>query len=174
MEKLESGDVDLLMMPKQFVSPRHPSEEIFQDGHVCVVWSENKLVGKRVTLRQYLSMGHVGVRFPGQPLPVLDEWLGAEFGQERRLEVTAAAFNLVAPMVVGTSRIATMHEWLARDCARSLPVRIVTPPAELPLVIETLQWHIYRDLDPGIIWIRKMLKASVPPPRRRTRRLSTP
>ena len=69
-EKLESGDVDLLMMPKQFVSPRHPSEEIFQDGHVCVVWSGNKLVGKGVRLRQYRWA--VGGRFAVRPGDVRD------------------------------------------------------------------------------------------------------
>lgn len=177
--KLERGDIDLLIMPRQFVSPDHPFDELFEDGHVCVVWSGNRRVGKTMSLGRYMSMGHVSVQFAGQPVPVLDEWLGVQFGQERRVEVTAAAFNLLPSLVVGTERVATVHSWLARAFAKSLPVRIIPAPVEIPRITEVMQWHKSRDLDSGIAWLRSALKDAVPPSarpgsRRSIRKPSTP
>jgi LysR family transcriptional regulator, nod-box dependent transcriptional activator len=160
--RLERGDVDLLIMPQQWVSPRHPSEDLFHDRYVCVVWSGNKVIKKRIALEEYLSLGHVGVQFAGQPFPVLEEWFFEQLGHKRRIEVVATTFSVMAHLVIGTSRVATMHSWLAASCAKALPVRIVAPPAEIPQVTESMQWHQCRDSDPAITWLRNAFKAAVP------------
>jgi LysR family nod box-dependent transcriptional activator len=159
-EHLERGEVDLLIMPQQWVSPHHPSEDLFHDQYVCAVWSGNKLVKGRLALDQYLKLGHVGVQFAGQPFPVLEEWFFEQLGHKRRIEIVATTFNLMAHLVLGTERVATMHGRLARKCAEGLPIRLVAPPIEIPQVIESMQWHKYRESDPGILWLRKMLKAA--------------
>src|ERR1039458_6177252 len=58
-EALERGDVDFLIIPEVNMSSLHPSETIFEDEYACVLWSENREVGKTLTLAQYLSLGHV-------------------------------------------------------------------------------------------------------------------
>jgi hypothetical protein len=50
-----------------------------------------------------------------------------------------------------------MHTRLAQQCAGSLPVRLVKPTFEIPRLVEVLQWHKYRDLDPGSMWFRDMI-----------------
>jgi hypothetical protein len=50
-----------------------------------------------------------------------------------------------------------MHTRLALQVARTLPVRLVKPAFEIPLLVEVLQWHKYRDLDPGNMWLRERI-----------------
>jgi DNA-binding transcriptional LysR family regulator len=162
-EDLDRGVVDLLIMPQQWISRRQPSEYLFEDRYVCVVWSENRTVKRRFSEKQYLDSGHVGVRFPGRPFPVMEEWLLEQLGHRRRVEVTAPSFNLTAHLVVGTERVATMHLWLARLCVSTgMPLRIVDPPIEMPRITECMQWHRYLEGDSGIVWLRNMLKSAVP------------
>jgi hypothetical protein len=48
---------------------------------------------------------------------------------------------------------------MASQIAGSLRVRLVKPAFEIPRLIEVLQWHKYRDLDPGSMWLRDMILA---------------
>jgi DNA-binding transcriptional LysR family regulator len=58
-----------------------------------------------------------------------------------------------ADLVVGTDRIATMHERLARRVARHLPVRISPAPLRIPVLTECAQWNRARSEDPGLKWL---------------------
>jgi hypothetical protein len=84
-------------------------------------------------VRQDLAMGHVAVQFRGRPPTVL-EWILDELGHKIRMEVVAPSFQLMPQLVVGTTRIATVHERLARKAARSLPFKVLSPPIRTPQV----------------------------------------
>jgi DNA-binding transcriptional LysR family regulator len=161
-DALERGEADLRIMPQQWTSRRHPSERLYEDRYVCVVWSENTRVKRRFSRAEYLRAGHVAVCFPGRPFPVMEEWLFEQLGQRRRVEVVAPTFNLSSHLVIGTDRVATMHAWLARYCMESgMPLRLVEPPFEMPPVVEWMQWHRYLEADAGIVWLRRFLKSAV-------------
>jgi LysR family nod box-dependent transcriptional activator len=157
-EALERGDVDFLIIPEVNMSTLHPSETIFEDEYACVLWSENREVGKTITLAQYLSMGHVAVLFGKMRSLTFDEAFLSRSGNTRRIEVIALDFNQVPQLVIGTSRLATMHRRLATFYTSQLPLRMVDLPIALPLLVEKLQWHQYRDSDPGHRWFRSVLR----------------
>jgi LysR family transcriptional regulator, nod-box dependent transcriptional activator len=71
--------------------------------------------------------------------------------------VITHSFSLLPQLVIGTARIATMHTRLAKQCAGTLPIRLVKPTFDIPRLTEVLQWHKYRDLDPGSMWLRDMI-----------------
>jgi DNA-binding transcriptional LysR family regulator len=160
-EQVERGEVDLLIMPKEYLSGSHPSEELFADEFICAVWSGNELVQNHISLEQYLSLGHVAVRFGNIHAVGLEQYFLARFGYKRRIEVVLAAFNLLPHFVIGTNRIATMQRRLASLYASHFPLRLVPPPIELPCLTEAMQWHRSRDLDPGNAWLRRLLKDTV-------------
>jgi LysR family nod box-dependent transcriptional activator len=61
---IERGDADLMIMPQQYLSPKHPSEPLFEDDFVCIAWAGNTAIqGHSISLRDYLRFGHVVVRF---------------------------------------------------------------------------------------------------------------
>ena len=159
---LERGEIDLAVTPASYLSPGHPSEPLFEDDFTCLIWSGNNRIKRDLSLETYLSLGHVVVRFGRlQQLPSFDEWFVERFGQQRRIEVVTTAFNLVPQLLIGTSRIATLHRRLATFYERYLPLRLIPPPIEIPRLEESMQWHKSRDRDPGTIWLRSVLKTAV-------------
>jgi LysR family transcriptional regulator, nod-box dependent transcriptional activator len=161
-EPLERGEIDLAVTPTRYLSPGHPSEPLFKDEFTCLVWSGNSRIKRDLSLETYLSLGHVVVRFGRlQQLPSFDEWFVERFGHQRRIEVITTAFNLVPQLLIGTSRIATLHRRLAIFYQRYVPLKLIAPPIEIPLLEESMQWHKSRDRDPGTMWLRSVLKAAV-------------
>jgi len=158
IQALERGEVDFLIAPRQHISEIHPCEDLFSDGYVCVVWSGNDQVGNRISLDEYLSLGHVVARFGRQRTPAVDEWFFERFGHKRSIEVVAMSFNLLPQLIIGTTRVATMPESLARQYAQHLPLRVVPTPMPIPKLTELIQWHAYRDSDSATIWLRQLLK----------------
>lgn len=162
-DELDRGEIDLSIAPSLRLMSEHPSEPLFEDEFVCVVWSGNTRVKSSITLDEYLGMGHVVVRFgKRQELTTFDEWFMERFGHERRVEVVTTAFNLVPQLLVGTSRIGTLHRRLAMFYQRYLPLKLIRPPFEIATLQESMQWHKSRDRDPGTIWLRSLLKSVVP------------
>jgi len=161
-EPLERGEIDLAVTPTRYLSAAHPSEPLFDDEFACVAWSGNKRIKRRLSLETYLSLGHVVVRFGRvQQVVTVDEWFVEHFGHQRKIEVVTTTFNLVPQLLIGTSRIATLHRRLATFYQRYLPLKLVAPPLEIPRLEESMQWHRSRDRDPGVVWLRSVLKSAI-------------
>lgn len=162
---IERGEADLMVMPQQYLSANHPSEPLFKDDLVCIAWAGNTVLRKRsISLRDYLGLGHVVARFgEQQEVPAFEEKFMERFSQARRIEVVTTGFTLVPPLIIGTTRIATLHRRLAEFFAGHLPLKIFKPPVEIPPMVESMQWHTVRDADPGLRWMRGLLKACCAP-----------
>jgi len=155
--KLEKGQVDFIIRPAVHALATHPKEPLFDDTHTCVVWSKNPLVGKRLSRKQFLSLGHVAVHFGHAPA-IFEDWFATRYGKIRKIEVVTQDFEPACRLVVGTNRIATIMSRMAQLCAAYLPLRLLPPPFAIPKVTHCLQWHRYQDQDPGTIWLRTLLK----------------
>jgi LysR family transcriptional regulator, nod-box dependent transcriptional activator len=160
-EALSRGEVDFLVLPKHFIREEHPSEVLFEDDYVCVCWSGNPLVGDEISAEQCLQLGHVVARIGTLRPPTIDAWFFERFGNARHVEVIATNFNSVPHLLVGTNRISIMHRKLAMAYGQTLPLRILPSPLVMPTLIEMIQWHKYRDRDPGRTWLLEVLKSSV-------------
>ncbi|MCS6946194.1 MAG: LysR family transcriptional regulator [Steroidobacteraceae bacterium] len=158
-EALARGDVDFLIMPEQFLAPGHPWAPLFEDTYVCIASSDHPQIGDTITLDQYLSLGHVAVRFNQSRNPAVEEFMIRRLGHVRRIEVFATTFSSVPALIVGTRRIATVHRRIAERYAKILPLKILPAPLELPPLIERIQWHQYLDADPSMMWMREQLTA---------------
>ena len=156
-EALSRGEIDFLVLPKNFVRPDHPAQTLFEDEYVCVCWTGNTSIGETITLEQCLSTGHVVTRLGSQRPPTIDAWFFQRFGHERRVDVIATTFGSVPHMLVGTHRLAIMHRRLASVYACMMPLKILPVPIEMPRLVEMIQWHKYRDRDPGRVWMTQVL-----------------
>jgi DNA-binding transcriptional LysR family regulator len=158
VEFLERADVDLMIMPHEYLSNKHPLQDLYTDDYACVVWKDNPLVGDSISKQQYLDMGHVVLQFGRGRIPVQDEWFLTTLGVTRRIEVLAMNFNSVPQHIVGSRRVATIHRRLAEYYARYLPLKILEPPYELPSLTEAVQWHRLFDADAGNLWLRTLFR----------------
>ncbi|HWJ34048.1 MAG TPA: LysR family transcriptional regulator [Steroidobacteraceae bacterium] len=155
--ELEAGEVDFIVNPESQNSPLQSGAILFEDSYTIVVDADNSEVGDSVGIEQYLALRHVAFKSGKHGLPQFETWMANRHGDERRVEVIAHSFYLLPHLVIGTARLATMHTRLAQQLAVGLPVRLVKPKFEIPRLIEVLQWHKYRDLDPGSMWLRDVI-----------------
>lgn len=153
---LSAGEIDFVIQPAMFCSPDHLTETLFEDTYHGVVDRENPAVGEAISLEHYMALGHVTYRHRGWPL--FESYLAKGSEQPAEPLVSVNTFGLMAPMVIGTPRIATMHSRMATRLARILPVRLVRLDFDTPRLAEALQWHPYRDADPGNLWLRELIK----------------
>lgn len=163
-EVFDRGGIDLLVLPRQYMTRiKHSQMPWFEDAQICMVWSGNRMVGETLSFEQYVSMGHVAVRFGDERSLTFEEWFLPRYGKQRRVEASVDNFSTLPLLVVGTQRIATLHHRLAEHFARHLPLRLIKPPFEMPALVEVMCWPRYLDHDPAHKWFREMLLACAQP-----------
>lgn len=155
---LERGDADLLVIPKAHCSPDHMAELLFTDGFKCVVWNESRHARQGLDFERYASAGHIVMQPVGTDEPAFEGWFMQRYGLSRRIEVTSYGFAALPCLVVGTELVATVHAQLARAVSKDLPVTLLPPPLPMPPFEQAMQWHKYRSLDPGLQWLRSLMK----------------
>lgn len=155
--RLRRGEFDFVVIPQQLTVDDQPSTVLFEESYTCVVWEGNDKVGDTLSLEQYFQLGHIAPRFGASRQPTFEEWFFKQHGMKRRVEVIASSFSTMAPLLVGTSLVATMHTHLAKRSAEYLPIRLLPVPLEIPKLTECLQWPRHLENDPGHIWMRQLL-----------------
>ena len=173
VEDLEAGRLDFLIGPEGFVSPEHPHEWLFEDTYTCVVWTGNHVAHERLSIEQFMNLGHVMVRFGEADAPNYDERFLRTLKYKRRVEVITPGFDLAPHLVVGTDRVALVTTRLAVRYAELLPLKLVPFPVEIPPLIEVLQWHKAHNQHPAHLWFRAQIKEAVsrlPSPRASAKR----
>jgi DNA-binding transcriptional LysR family regulator len=156
-ERLERAEVDFVIYPSVSVKPEHPSQPLFEETFSCVVWDGNTQFGKTLDLDQYRNASHIGATFGNSRSASFESFMLANLGVSRRIEVTTNNFNTLPQLVVGTTRVATVHTRLAHIYARYLPLRVLPLPVELPPLIEVMQWHAVNNNDPAHLWMRRVV-----------------
>lgn len=158
---LERGEADLLIIPRDFLSPDHPEELLYRDEFVCVVWRDSPLARGELSFERYLAAGHVVMQPAGVLSDSFEAWFVKRYGVTRRVAVTSYGFSPLPAMVVGTDFVATVHARLARVLQPSLPIEMRPPPLPIAAMEQGIQWHKYRTQDPGLTWLRGLLKRAV-------------
>ncbi len=156
LELLDDGEIDLLISPEQFLSPDHPRELLFEERHVVVGCSTNPAMQRPLDVETYFASGHVATSV-SRDGTFIDNYLRGQ-GEQRRVDVICAAFSQVPWILPGTTRLALMHERLARELAPQLGLLIQEPPFPLPVMREMMQFHSARKMDRGLSWLCERLK----------------
>jgi DNA-binding transcriptional LysR family regulator len=157
-EELERGEIDFLIMPTQFLSESHPQCDMAKEGFVCLLSADHPTIGDSISVEEFMQLGHVTVKFGSGRRDSQDQMsLAGQYGLKPNVELITSSFNSIPPLLVGTPRVATVYESLAKTWASMLPLKILPMPLELPEVTWGLQWHKFRDLDPGVQWLRSQV-----------------
>ena len=158
-DEFENGFIDLLFMPEPYLASRlGPRAQLFEDTHVCVVWSGHASVNDGpFTMAQYMAMGHVVVHFGSEGSVAYEEWFLPRVGKQRRIELVVSSFSLVPLVLIGTQRVAVMHRRQAEHLVRHAPLRLLEPPFEMPPLVEMVCWPNHLDQDPAHLWLRRLI-----------------
>jgi LysR family nod box-dependent transcriptional activator len=158
--KLERGEADVLVFPRNYCLPEHPADRLWEEQFVCLAWNGSKHAGKPLSLQDYLDAGHISMQ-PSISVPSVESAYLTRAGVERRIDITTHNFLSVPALLVGGDRIATVHRRLAYMAQRIMPVSVLPMPLPLPVMEQCLQWHKYRTMDPGLIWLRELMQRAV-------------
>jgi DNA-binding transcriptional LysR family regulator len=135
-------------------------EPLFREEFACVLRRGSAAARGRFDLRRYLALPHLLVAPRGLPGSPLDDAL-ARLGERRRVVLTVPHF-LVAPYVIA-----------ATDLVWTAPARLARAFPHLPLAVRALplgaegftvsmRWHARLDADPGLAWLRGLIRAACP------------
>ena len=133
-------------------------EPLFSSESVCAIRPEHPSVRKRMTLRQYLGLGHVHVskRRKGGGGTV-DQAL-KKLGCRRRITTRVDSYAVAENIVARTDLACTMPRSLAEQSG----LKVVPLPFEAPVTGVHMYWHKSADADPSSIWLRTLLCDLVP------------
>lgn len=151
---LERGEADLLIIPAGFMAPDHPREALYKERFVCMVWRHGKHAGRRLSLDSYLASEHVVMQPEGQRAQAFEGWFLERYGVTRQVMVRTYSFVTLPALLVGTDRIATVHERVARRLVDTWPLEIQPTPVVIDDMEQAMQWHKLRSSDPGLAWLR--------------------
>lgn len=155
--QLVRGEVDMLVTPAQFVSKDHPSTLLFDDEYVVVTCKNGRYGDVEMTQDIYEAASHVVMVPPNNAGAVEASFLSIG-GISRNVDVTTYSFSNLPHLIPGTDRIATVHKRLAMLTAKQNGLVIHPLPFLTLRFQQMIQWHAYRDLDPGIMWLRSVFE----------------
>jgi LysR family nod box-dependent transcriptional activator len=154
---LERGEADLLIIPTGFMSPDHPHEVLYQENFVCMVWRDGALARDELSFERYVAAEHVVMQPAGGRADAFEGWFLKRYGVTRRVAVMTYSFITLPALLVGTDRVATVHERVARRLVGTWPLEIRPTPMHFEPMEQAMQWHKFRSNDPGLTWLRGLL-----------------
>ena len=154
--ELESGRVDFALGLFREVPPGVHAQTLFHERFVCLVQADHPDVRKKLSLKQFVTLQHVRLSSRGAVPGLVDEAL-ASHGLQRRVALWVPHFLIIPIVVAQTQLIATLSERVARFFAHLLPVRVLSPPVDLPPYTLTQVWHERTHHDPAHEWLRGVL-----------------
>ena len=135
-------------------------EPLFREEFACVIRRGSAAARGKLDVERYLALPHLLVAPRGLPGSPLDDAL-AKVGQRRRVVLTVPHF-LVAPHVIAaTDLVWTAPVRLARAFAH-LPLAVREPPFRVDGFTVAMRWHARLDRDPGLRWLRGVLREIAP------------
>lgn len=154
---LERGEADLLIIPTGFMSPDHPREVLYKEDFVCMVWRDAELARGELSFERYVSAEHVVMQPSNGRVDAFEGWFLKRYGVTRRVEVLTYSFITLLALLVGTNRVATVHERVARRLVGVWPLEIRPTPIKIDAMEQAMQWHKFRTNDPGLSWLRSLV-----------------
>jgi DNA-binding transcriptional LysR family regulator len=154
-EGLESGNIDLAIgyFP-DLKQSNFFQQALFTDTFASLMRLDHPLTARKLTLKQYLELGHAVVHAESRTEEVMERYLARK--KIRRNVVLSTPHFASAPIIVAQSDlIVTIPEPLARYFARvSANVRTVGLPFEPPRIQLKQFWHRKFHHDQRNAWLR--------------------
>ena len=158
---LRSGDVQLAIagffneLPGGLVR-----QTLMTDRFVCVVRKNHPTVGKKLTMENYLKLGHIVVSARGDFEGTVTRMLRAK-GLTRHVAASVCSFLSSGQLAATSDLILTAPARLVEHFVKHLPVAVLEPPLALPPIKVNQVWHERYQNDPLHAWLRAEIAAAI-------------
>jgi len=170
--RLEAGEVDVAIAPVSLqaggpelgppLSPDLRTRRLFEDRFAAFVRAGHPVLtgpAQRLGARAFARLPHVLVSPTGQGGGSIDALLGAR-GLERRIVLRVPQFASAIAVVQSTDAVLVAPGALSLR-GKEWGLRELALPVAVPRHAISLVWHQRFDADPGQVWLRQQLVASV-------------
>jgi LysR family transcriptional regulator, nod-box dependent transcriptional activator len=151
---LERGKLDLLITPEPYLAAWHPSELLFEEKQVVVGCAQNPIFKRGISEEDFFAAGHVTVSMGSARTPAFADSHLQHLPRTRRVEVAVASFASAPWFLMGTTRLAVLHERLAKAMEPMFDLAWAPVPFDFPRLREMIQFHESRAHDAGLTWLR--------------------
>lgn len=158
---LAEGDVDLVVAALVADESGLRSEALYPERFVCLVRADHPRVGGALDLQTYVATPQVLITISDERSATWIDDALARRGLTRRVAVRTRYFLSAVMLVAESDLLLTCPSQLARYAADRLPVRVVSPPFELPGYQEFMLWHPRFHADPASRWLRGVVRRAV-------------
>jgi len=132
-------------------------QTLWTETFVCLLRKNSAATRGTFDRKRYLALSHLLVAPRGTPGSFVDDML-AKAGERRNVTVRVPHF-LVAPHVVATTDLVwTAPEGIARVFVEHLPLVVREPPFRVDGFTVAMRWHARMANDPGLAWLRGVLR----------------
>lgn len=156
--RFQRNEIDLAIIPARFSAVTSlPATPLFTDRFVAAVWRDNHEASEPMTFEQLDRLPYLSYRLG--PLELMVDALLREQGHPRAADTLVESFVVGALLLRGTRQVTFLQERLARLLADVAQLRLLTPPCEIPPLVETMTWHPRSTNDPAHTWLRTRIQA---------------
>ncbi|ARN72731.1 LysR family transcriptional regulator [Oceanicoccus sagamiensis] len=152
---LESGEFDFAMGRFFDISSRLKQKLWLEEQLCCLVRKAHPQIKQRITLKQYLALGHVWVS-SNERRGMVDRWL-EEQGRQRTIVSVMPNYSTAAMVVAQTDLALVLPQRFAADFCHLLPVKVLPLPMRLGAFKVDILWHPRHGSTPGHQWMLEQL-----------------
>ena len=160
-QSLDTGWIDLAIIPDGTHPSRFESEDLFSDRAVCVVARRNAAVGERLDLETYLALGHIRMTNSVAERSWVDDRLD-ELGHRRRVVATVPHSAAALAAIADSDLIATVPESVVQSYGYARQLKIFELPIRPQIHRFTQIWPRSVSADSAHSWLRRMVRQSCP------------
>lgn len=156
---LEKGEVDLAVgyFP-DLETTNFFQQRLFTHHFCCLLRADHPIVSKRLSIKQFLGLGHVAVHAAGRSQEIFERFLVRNRIRPKVVLVTPHFMSL--PPIIGKSDLcATVPHAIGMFFAGTLTnIKTVLPPfIHAPHIVLKQHWHRKAHHDPRNQWLRRLI-----------------
>ena len=155
-EALESGDIDLAVEASRDVPLGFHAEHLLDMKYACVARQDHPRIGKQLTLKKFLELGHIRLPPYGTVERQIDEILAQQSAQ-RRIMLTVPSYLPIPWLIVDSDLIATMPTLGIDMIVKYFPIKCYDPPIPLRPRPISIIWHECTHHEARYQWLRQTM-----------------
>ncbi|MRW89772.1 LysR family transcriptional regulator [Duganella sp. FT80W] len=154
---LEHGEVDLAIGYFPDLKNRNIFQQrLFSHSFICLLSASHPHKSPRMTLQQFLKMGHAVIRAEGRSQELFEQFLTRKRIQ-RRVVLETPHFMSIPFLIAGSDLVATVPRAVGESFAQFADIKLVEPPLDIPSFDLKQHWHRKYAKDGANVWLRGVM-----------------
>ena len=157
---LRTKDLDIAIAQLEYLPQGQNHEFLFEDRIGCIADAKHYGSGDCISMEALIGNPHILLAHR-EDMPSLVTKKLAALGLTRKIVAKTPHVMPLARILPGTNLITGIYESAAKLICPGTSLKFYTLPFEINPFIVCLLWDARKDKDPGIRWLRQLLRASL-------------